>query len=196
MNLPLVLASQSPRRAELLQQIGVEFEVVNVSVEECRAASETPEGYVARLAREKSAAGAQACPGRVSLGADTIVVCEQRVLEKPAHREQCLEMLSFLSGKTHQVITAVALTLNNKQLQRTCVSKVSFREISSQEASEYWHSGEPADKAGAYGIQGLGAVFVRNIEGSYSGIVGLPLYETQALLQQFGVRYWKSRTEV
>ncbi|MBX2857878.1 MAG: Maf-like protein [Cellvibrionaceae bacterium] len=189
---PLLLASQSPRRAELLRQIGVVFEPIRVDVEERRAADEQPEQYVARLARQKSAAGAQLQPGRVSLGADTIVLCGQRVLEKPIDREDCLAMLALLSGKRHQVITAVAVTHEQRQRHLTCVSQVSFREISQQEASDYWYSGEPADKAGAYAIQGLGGVFVQQIEGSYSAIVGLPLYETQALLAEFGLQCWQS----
>jgi len=187
---PLLLASKSPRRAELLNQIGVQFEVVSVSVEEVFGEGESPEAYVERLAMEKSAAGAALHSGRVVLGADTIVVCDGELMEKPADKTDCVRMLMKLSGSSHQVMTAVALTKDTEQAYCRSVSTVHFRELTESEAARYWDTGEPQDKAGAYGIQGFGAIFVANIEGSYSSIVGLPLFETQKLLKDFGISYW------
>jgi len=120
------------------------------------------------------------------LGADSIVVINETILEKPKDKEDGVRMLRLLSGKYHEVITSIALVQDKHIASTSSISRVKFREISLQEAQAYWHSGEPADKAGAYGIQGKAAVFVEHIEGSYSGIMGLPLYETAALLQEFG----------
>ena len=179
----IYLASQSPRRRELLQQIGVTFDVVRVDVAEVRG-DESPQDYVQRLSRDKASAGIELYPERPVLGADTIVVLGEQVLEKPACREQGIEMLLSLSGQIHQVMTAVSLY--STQRCSTCLSTsfVHFRSISEVEAEAYWDTGEPVDKAGGYGIQGKGGVFVTRIEGSYSGIVGLPLYETHQLLLQ------------
>jgi len=185
----IYLASQSPRRAELLQQIGVGFDVVSVAVDETMAATETPEAYAQRLALEKARAGwCQLRPDRQRpvLGADTIVIAGGTVMGKPASRQQAIEMLLTLSGNTHRVITAVALAGEHEAVRSQC-SRVTFRSLTRQECEAYWDTGEPRDKAGAYAIQGLAAMFITRLEGSYSGVMGLPLYETTELLKIFGI---------
>ncbi|MFJ4257555.1 MULTISPECIES: Maf family protein [Pseudomonas] len=190
---PLYLASGSPRRRELLTQIGVPFSVVSAPIDETPLPDESAPAYVERLARAKAAAGLARVEGpAVVLGADTAVVLDGRILGKPESREDALAMLADLSGREHQVLTAVALT-DGQRVQSLCVtSQVRFRAISDDEAQRYWASGEPADKAGGYAIQGLGAVFVTGLSGSYSAVVGLPLSETADLLGQFGVACWQS----
>lgn len=190
----IYLASQSPRRRELLQQIGVSFDVINVDVPEV-IGDESPHGYVQRLSQDKAQAGLALNSDRPVLGSDTIVVLGDKVLEKPTDKNHAVDMLLGLSGKTHHVMTAV--TLCDKQNSETVlsISQVTFRDIGQLEAVAYWDTGEPADKAGGYGIQGKGGVFVKEIKGSYSGIVGLPLYETQQLLMRFGVAGWGSCIE-
>lgn len=191
----LYLASQSPRRRELLTQIGVGFTVINVDVVEKREAYEQPLDYVQRLSHAKAMAGAAEFSDKPVLGADTIVVLEQGsdllVLEKPKDMQHGVEMLMHLSGRRHQVITAVTVHHKNKSKTRVNTSTVEFRSIDEREAARYWSTGEPKDKAGGYGIQGLGSVFVRQISGSYSSIVGLPLFETTELLRAFNVDYWQ-----
>jgi len=185
----IYLASQSPRRAELLQQIGVGFDVVSVTVDETMAATEAPEAYAQRLALEKAQAGwSQLRPDRQRpvLGADTIVIAGDTVMGKPASCRQAIEMLQTLSGNTHQVITAVALVGEHEAVRSQC-SRVTFRTLTRQECEAYWETGEPRDKAGAYAIQGLAAMFITRLEGSYSGVMGLPLYETTELLKTFGI---------
>lgn len=190
---PLYLASGSPRRRELLTQIGVPFSVVSAPIDETPLPDESAPAYVERLARAKAAAGLARVEGQaVVLGADTAVVLDGRILGKPESREDALAMLADLSGREHQVLTAVALT-DGQRVQSLCVtSQVRFRAISDDEAQRYWASGEPADKAGGYAIQGLGAVFVTGLSGSYSAVVGLPLSETADVLGQFGVACWQS----
>lgn len=190
---PLYLASGSPRRRELLTQIGVPFIVINAPVDESPLASESAPAYVERLARAKAAAGLARVDGpAVVLGADTAVVLDGRILGKPENREDALAMLADLSGREHQVLTAVALD-DGQRVHSFCVtSKVHFRAISTDEAQRYWASGEPVDKAGGYAVQGLGAVFVTGLSGSYSAVVGLPLCETADLLGQFGIACWQS----
>ncbi|TQV80162.1 septum formation inhibitor Maf [Exilibacterium tricleocarpae] len=183
----LYLASKSPRRRELLRQIGVPFQIVSVDVPEIHEPGEAPETYVARLAAAKARAGNRA----VTLGADTIVVCDERVLEKPVDEADALAMLMQLSGRTHQVMSAVSLYTPARQLTRTSVTEVRFRVLSRAECSAYWRTGEPRDKAGGYAIQGLGAIFVASIQGSYSGVVGLPIEQTWALLKAFGLTWWQ-----
>ncbi len=186
----LLLASQSPRRAELLTQIGVPFEVVRIDVLEQRADSELPQDYVLRLAQDKAREGARLHPDAVVLGADTIVECQGMVLEKP--RDQChaQAMLALLSGNTHKVHTAVAVCHGAELHSVLVTSLVTFRTISDDEAKRYWLTGEPCDKAGGYGIQGFGGVFVTHLEGSYSAVMGLPVAQTQQLLGQLGLPYW------
>ena len=189
----LYLASGSPRRRELLTQIGVPFSVVSAPIDETPLPGESAPAYVERLARAKAAAGLASLAGpAVVLGADTAVVLDGRILGKPENREAALTMLADLSGREHQVLTAVALD-DGQRVHSLCVtSKVSFRTIGADEAQRYWASGEPADKAGSYAIQGLGAVFVTGLVGSYSAVVGLPLSETADLLGQFGIACWQS----
>ena len=189
----LYLASQSPRRRELLTQIGVDFSVLSVDVPEERQINETPLAYVKRLAIAKSQAGSAIQTSVPVLGSDTIVTLGEQVLEKPDSESQAIEMLLTLSGKTHQVITAVAISLDKRIEHCCCISHVSFAEISQAQARDYWQTGEPKDKAGAYGIQGLGAVFVKQLQGSYTNVVGLPLYETSQLLQSFNIPIWTSQ---
>lgn len=187
----LMLASQSPRRKELLSQIGVRHGVLRVDVPEVLASGEAPEAYVQRLALAKARAGGLLCPQLPVLGADTVVVHDGEVLEKPMDKAAALAMLAKLSDTTHRVITAVAICCGAEEACTVSRSEVSFRKITADEAERYWSTGEPADKAGAYGIQGLGAVFVSRLEGSYSNVVGLPLAEVHRLLQQFGVPVWR-----
>ena len=190
---PLYLASGSPRRRELLTQIGVPFTVVSAPIDESPLPDESAPAYVERLARAKAAAGLASVQGpAVVLGADTAVVLDGRILGKPENREDALAMLADLSGREHKVLTAVALS-NGLLTHSLCVtSKVRLRAISADEAQRYWASGEPVDKAGGYAIQGLGAVFVTGLSGSYSAVVGLPLSETAELLGTFGIACWQS----
>ncbi|ELY4671771.1 nucleoside triphosphate pyrophosphatase [Cronobacter muytjensii] len=182
----LYLASGSPRRQELLGMLGVTFERLVPGVEEQRAEKEAPQDYVTRLARDKARAGvALAARDLPVLGADTIVVLDGDVLEKPRDAAHAAEMLGRLSGQTHQVMTAVALADRQRVRERLVITRVTFRTLTAQDIAAYVGSGEPMDKAGAYGIQGLGGCFVRSIEGSYHAVVGLPLVETWELLSEF-----------
>ena len=186
----IYLASQSPRRRELLQQIGVSFERLPVDIDEGRLTDESPEDCVQRLALEKARAGGALLPADTSqpvMGADTLVVSGDAVLGKPANREDAIEMLQLLSGRTHRVITAVALAGEH---EAACMntSHVTFRTLTRRECEAYWDTGEPRDKAGAYAVQGLAAMFITRLEGSYSGVMGLPLQETAELLKEFGIR--------
>jgi septum formation protein len=185
----IYLASQSPRRRELLRQLGVDFELLPVTVDETRLAGETPETCAQRLAQEKARAGRIILPAGRALpvmGADTIVVAGDAVLGKPAGRREGIGMLQQLSGRTHRVITAVALA-GDHEGARINTSQVTFRTLTRHECEAYWETGEPQDKAGAYAIQGLAAMFITRLEGSYSGVMGLPLMETAALLHEFGI---------
>ncbi|WP_426346945.1 Maf family protein [Cronobacter universalis] len=182
----LYLASGSPRRQELLGMLGVTFERLVPGVEEQRAPQEAPQDYVTRLARDKARAGvALAARDLPVLGADTIVVLDGDVLEKPHDAAHAAEMLRRLSGQTHEVMTAVALADKQRVRERLVITRVTFRALTAQDIAAYVESGEPMDKAGAYGIQGLGGCFVRRIEGSYHAVVGLPLVETWELLSEF-----------
>ena len=180
----LYLASKSPRRRELLRQIHVEFQCLDVDIEENRTAGESPEVFVKRMAVEKAQAGLRMLtdPHSYVIGADTIVLLDNQVMSKPKDRNDGLNMLSRLSGRKHKVLSAVALTNSLVTSVELSISDVEFREINAEERDLYWDSGEPADKAGAYAIQGIGAVFIKHISGSYSGVMGLPLYETGKLL--------------
>ncbi|WP_312922083.1 Maf family protein [Stutzerimonas nitrititolerans] len=188
----LFLASASPRRRELLTQIGVPFELLSITLDETPLPAERPEAYVQRLAREKALAG-WAAVGDDSvavLGADTTVVIDERILGKPADRGEGLLMLESLSDREHHVLTAVALATRDACEVRLVTSRVRFRRIERAEAEAYWASGEPCDKAGGYAIQGWGAVFVAELRGSYSAVVGLPLCETAQLLDQAEIARW------
>ncbi|MEE9101423.1 Maf family protein [Pseudomonas nitroreducens] len=191
----LYLASSSPRRRELLTQIGLPFHIVPASVDETPQAGESAVAYVERLAREKALAGLHFLAQRADvcvLGADTAVVLDGRILGKPADRAEALGMLQALSGREHEVLTAVAVANRDRCEARVVSSRVTFRSVSMEEAERYWDTGEPHDKAGGYAIQGLAAVFVSRVEGSYSAVVGLPLCETAALLADFSIPCWQS----
>nr|WP_323815772.1 Maf family protein [Cellvibrio sp. NN19] len=191
----LYLASQSPRRRELLCQIGVNHAVISASIPEQPMVGEQALAYVQRLAREKAAAGyarllEQQLPVAPVLGADTLGLLDGEILEKPRDQAHAQQMLRQLSGRTHQVITAVALHSGVQQALRVSTTDVTFRDLSDAEISAYWETGEPQDKAGSYGIQGKGAVFVKEIRGSYSCVVGLPIEATLELLQEFNIPWW------
>lgn len=184
----LYLASRSPRRQELLRQVGLRFEVLPADVPEQPAPGQAPADYAVATALAKAqAARAVAREPLPVLGADTDVVIEGRILGKPSGRDDAVAMLRQLSDRAHEVYSAVAVVADGRAETALSVTQVSFGPISEQAAQDYWDSGEPADKAGAYAIQGLGAQFVKEIRGSYSGVVGLPLYETLGLLRRFGV---------
>jgi len=182
----IYLASASPRRSELLRQIGVAHEVRAVTVDESVRAGEAPVEYVLRLAEEKARVLWQKLPAdqrRPVLAADTTVALEGEVFGKPADHAEAVAMLSRLSGRTHQVHTAVAVVHAGGNAARVTSSSVSLRELARAEMDWYWRTGEPADKAGGYAVQGRAAIFIRHISGSYSGVMGLPLFETWELLR-------------
>ena len=188
---PLIwLASASPRRSSLLNQIGIAHRIRPVDLDESSHPGESPADYVTRLARAKAQAlWSQLSPDQrlPVLGSDTTVAVDGEVLGKPRDREDAARMLRQLSGRTHQVYTAVALHHEKGCENRLSVSNVTMKPLSDPEILAYWASGEPTDKAGAYGIQGQAALFIERIAGSYSGIVGLPLYETGELLRMVGI---------
>ncbi|MDW5378617.1 Maf family protein [Halomonas sp. HP20-15] len=185
----LRLASASPRRRELLASIGIATEVAPVDIDETPHAGESADGYVLRLACDKALAGA-AGSTLPTLGSDTAVVLDGAILGKPRDREHACEMLTALSGRWHEVMTAVAVTGPQGLLQACVTTRVAMRPIAAAEIAAYWVTGEPADKAGGYAIQGRAAILVERIEGSHSAVVGLPLYETAQLLQRQGLALW------
>jgi septum formation protein len=189
---PLIyLASASPRRSALLDQIGIAHRVQPVDVDERAGTSEPPDQYVRRLAVLKAETLWQQLPAaerQPVLGADTAVVLDAEILGKPRDEQDCLRMLGLLSARTHQVFTAVALKASAGCEARVNVSEVTFRRLAVEEIRRYWNSGEPADKAGGYAVQGRAALFIERIAGSYSGIMGLPLFETGELLAAIGAR--------
>ena len=182
---PLTLASTSPRRRQLLEMLGIPLRVVPSNVPEVRRPTETPLEYVERLAREK----ALGVGGRLVLGADTTVVVRNEVLEKPVDEADALRMLGKLQGRTHQVVTSVALAAGERIHQATDVTNVSFRRVSEDFLRAYVATGEPMDKAGAYGIQGYGAALVERIEGDFFGVMGLPLRLVLKLMEDAGEKY-------
>lgn len=182
----IYLASGSPRRRELIGLLNYQCDILRPSVIEEWVFGETPQQYVQRLAIEKSQAGVAIAPYDYPvLGADTIVVLHQNILEKPRDKQHAAEILALLSGQTHQVMTAIAVSNSKQLLSQLIVTDVTFRDLSKLEIQDYIASGEPMDKAGAYGIQGLGGRFVRKINGSYHAVVGLPLVETEELIERF-----------
>jgi len=184
---PLILASASPRRRELLESAGLRFSVVPSDAIESIREGEAPDELVRRLAREKAAVVAERAPDAVILAADTVVALGAALLEKPVDGEDARRMLRALSGKAHQVWTGVAIA-DGGRLQDFCVrTEVRFRDLSDEEIGAYVASGEPMDKAGAYGIQGRAAAFVVGIQGSYTNVVGLPLAETLVALRAFAI---------
>jgi septum formation protein len=191
MSIQIILASASPRRKELLDQIKVIYKVYPVDLDETPLPNEAPLDYVQRLAAEKSAA----CRAQLNteipvLAADTAVCWEGVIMGKPKNQADCLAMLTQLSGKTHQVYSAISLR-GLEHTQAVSITEVTFRRLTEREILDYWHSGEPVDKAGSYAIQGMGGVFVESIKGSFSGVVGLPLFETAGLLSKQGIEFFK-----
>ena len=186
----IILASASPRRRELLQQIGVQFQVMVSDSEETPAPSEAADIYVRRVALAKARTVWQRLPPHQQypvLGADTEVILDGEILGKPADRNAGLAMLERLSGRAHEVLSAVALVYGGVEAVRVSRSIVSFRPTTLQERETYWDSGEPTGKAGGYAVQGMGAVFINRLDGSYSGVMGLPIFETAELLREFGI---------
>jgi len=188
----LVLASQSPRRQALLNQLGYQFSIVVADIDETAHFNESAEDYVLRLALQKSQAIYDQLPATkqvdtIVLGADTCVVCEGKILGKPADEEQCIATLGQLSGQTHQVLTSIVAVSADLVLKKLVSTQVSFKPLATVEIQRYWQTGEPCDKAGSYAIQGIGGQFVTNINGSYSAVVGLPLYETSQMLTKLGL---------
>ena len=189
--LDLILASASPRRAELLRQLGLRFGVQPADIDETEVDGETPYEFVRRLAREKAETISFSSEG-VVLAADTVVVHQDRIMGKPLNSQRAGEMLRALSGSWHEVYTGTALVTD---MTRSIVTRteLKFKAISDQEIKRYLETEEPFDKAGAYGIQGVGSLFVERIEGSYSNVMGLPLFETEALFEESGTTLWAWR---
>jgi septum formation protein len=187
----IYLASGSPRRRELLAQLGLSFELIVTDIDESLEPGEPAETYVSRMACEKARAALVRVTGRIApvLGADTSVVVDQQILGKPADQDAAVEMLRHLSGRSHEVLTAVAIRDAGREAVAVSRTVVTFRSLSDAEIEAYWATGEPCDKAGGYAIQGLGAVFIEAIHGSYTGVMGLPLFETAGLLNGFGYRF-------
>jgi len=184
----LILASKSPRRKELLAQLGYQFTSLSADIDESVKYNEPAEQYVVRLAIEKAIFIAKNQPETtLILGSDTSVVFENHILGKPVDLDDCLNQLSMLSNKQHQVITAIAVVKGQQVNSVAVTTDVTFKPLNNEEITRYWHTGEPQDKAGSYGIQGIGGQFVKQIYGSYSAVVGLPLYETAQLLAKFGM---------
>jgi septum formation protein len=188
----ITLASASPRRQELLRQIGVAHAVDPADLDESRLPGEAPAVYVARLARAKAEAVWQRAPTRPVLGADTTVTLGGELFGKAANQTECLDMLEVLSGRTHEVMTAVALRHAGGVLEALSVSEVTMRPLGRAECARYWATAEPLGKAGGYAIQGRAATFITRLTGSYSGVMGLPLAETAQLLASAGVRLWNT----
>ena len=191
MSVQIILASASPRRKELLDQIKVTYKVHPVDLDETPLSNETPLHYVQRLAAEKSAACMAQLNSEIPvLAADTSVILGNLILGKPKDQADALAMLTQLSGKTHQVYSAISLR-GREHSQAVSITEVTFRRLTEREILDYWRSGEPVDKAGSYAIQGMGSMFVESIKGSFSGVVGLPLFETAQLLSKQGIELFK-----
>lgn len=196
----MILASASPRRAELLRQVGLRFEVKPADIDETMLSTETPEQYVRRLSLEKASAiyakmrsdnqsseSTEALGSLLVLGADTIVVHKDQVFGKPSDCSEFKDTMNLLSGNRHQVMSAISVVSAQNSDTVVSLTDVYFRDLAATEIDAYWQTGEPRDKAGGYAIQGLGASFVQRIEGSYSGVMGLPLFELSQMLKRFGV---------
>ena len=186
----IVLASSSPRRADLLRQARIPFRVQRPDVDETAEAGETENDYVRRLARAKVRAVSAPVP---VLAADTVVAIDGQLLGKPRDKQHFVAMMRALSGRKHRVLTAVALRWGSREGIRTATAAVTLRRIAPAEVDAYWATGEPCDKAGGYGIQGIGGTLVRAVHGSYHAVVGLPLAETEELLGAFGIDTWRWR---
>ena len=191
MSSQIILASASPRRRELLDQIRVSYQVHAVDLDETPLPNEEPLAYVKRVAAEKSAlCVVQLKPTLPVLAADTSVILDGLIMGKPKDQADAVNMLMQLSGKTHQVVSALSLR-GREHFEALSITDVTFRDLSEQEMLDYWETGEPIDKAGSYAIQGLGGLFVQSIVGSFSGVVGLPLFETAQLLSKQGIELLK-----
>ena len=191
MPVQIILASASPRRKELLDQIKVTYKVHPVDLDETPLPNETPLDYVQRLAAEKSAACMAQLKTEIPvLAADTAVILGCVIMGKPKNQADALAMLTQLSGKTHQVYSAISLR-GREHSQAVSITAVTFRRLTERQMLDYWRSGEPVDKAGSYAIQGMGGMFVESIKGSFSGVVGLPLFETAELLSKQGIELFK-----
>ena len=183
----LILASQSPRRKQLLEQLNYQFTCAPANIDETVSRGESAEQYVKRLSLAKAQCIARTqVDSTLVIGSDTCVVINQQILGKPNSLTDCLQLLGMLSGNVHQVLTAVSVVKANKSKTLLVSTSVEFKTLSASEIQQYWYTGEPRDKAGAYGIQGIGGQFVKHIVGSYSAVVGLPLFETTQLLTEFG----------
>lgn len=182
---PLILASQSPRRHELMRYITYDFEIVSASIDECVYENESVEDYVVRMAETKAENVYQNHPESVVIGCDTIVSYKNEILGKPVDKDEAYRVLSLLSGKTHQVLTAVSIVSSQKKKSFISKAEVTFFPLTSEEIWRYIHTDEPMDKAGAYGIQGQGSLFVSEIKGDYYSIVGLPVAHLQRHLMSF-----------
>ncbi|MGJ8691078.1 MAG: Maf family protein [Thalassotalea sp.] len=182
----IILASKSPRRKELLEQLGLNFICDSADIDESVQAQEIPSAYVQRLAIEKAQAVAAKYPNDYVLGSDTSVVIAGEILGKPNDQADSARMLQKLSGQRHQVYTAIAVVHQQQVVSQVVTTYVDFKNLTADEIQQYWRTGEPQDKAGSYAIQGIGGQFIIGIEGSYSSVVGLPLYETAELLKQCG----------
>jgi septum formation protein len=187
----IYLASASPRRQELLRQLGVEFEAIPSNILEVRQSGESPADYVSRVARDKAQFAAtlmreRGLPVFPVLGADTEVVLDGEILGKPQDRVHGIALLNRLSGRTHEVLSAVCVVDQDSEHTALSISRVTFSRLTEAEIAQYWATGEPADKAGAYAVQGKAAAFIERLEGSYSGVMGLPLHELAEILKKIG----------
>ncbi|HZC46776.1 MAG TPA: Maf family protein [Candidatus Acidoferrum sp.] len=188
-SIKVILASASPRRHQLLGAAGIEFEAIESRVPEQHVTGEPPRDYALRMARDKAGAVSSKFPDAIVIGADTIVVCENQILEKPTDAADARRMLSMLSGRTHTVVTAFALARAGKILESSPVeSRVTFRKLTDAEIEDYVATDEPFDKAGAYGIQGVGGGFISQVEGSRDNVMGLPTAHVTAALARYGVK--------
>lgn len=201
-NIQIYLASRSPRRRHLIEQLGISYRAINVTVDEQHLAQESPADYVARLALQKARAGWQqlARQGIPVVGADTCIVLDGQVVGKPRDKAHGIALLKRYSGNTHSVVSGVAMVGFGKgnraspllEQVRVSSSRVSFCDLTDRDCEDYWQTGEPLGKAGGYAIQGKAAAFIKRIEGSYSGIMGLPLHEFSELIAAFGIQWLDS----
>jgi septum formation protein len=188
MTAKIILASNSPRRAKLLTQLGVNYQICAVDIDETPFKNESPLDYVQRVAAEKSAACLQLKNTQYPiLAADTVVVLNNKIMGKPKNQQHAAQMLHYLSAQTHQVYSAISFR-GKQHWQRVNITEVTFRSIQAIEMAAYWNTGEPHDKAGGYAIQGMGSVFIKSIKGSFSAVMGLPLFETAELLTNQGIK--------
>lgn len=185
----IILASKSPRRKELLAQLGVEFICQSADIDETVLSNETPYNYVERLAIEKAKSifVIQKNNSAMVIGSDTAVIINNEILGKPVNKKDSARILNLLSNNSHEVLTSIALITHNVVKTKVVTTQVNFKTLTANEIEAYWYTKEPQDKAGSYGIQGIGGQFVRSINGSYSAVVGLPLYEMASLLNEAGI---------